>query len=310
MESYFNNKKEIRILFKWKKHIVITSLIAGIVGVVISYFIEPKYESIAIVFPANVLPYSEESETEQLLQIFQSSDVRNAVIEDQNLYLHYDIPKGVHLSTYYMKTKWDNNISISRTPNDAIKIRVLDWNAQKACNIANSIINEFNLFTRELHRIKFEEAAELYNRQRERKFAMLDSLKREIKKYNEMGIYDIPYQSKELAAAVLRGSGNTAKIAEMQKAFNEHSGDYMILTAWLAGEVRGLEDFINRYDVAFNRYDRQFTHASVVSSPEVSEKRHFPVRWIFGALFTLGGFLMTLLTIGIIETLPKKELLT
>ena len=307
MESYFNNKKEMRIFLKWRKHIIIATLVAGIVGIVISFFVKPKYESIAVVYPANVLPYSEETETEQLLQIFQSSDVRNAVIEQLNLYDHYELHEDDPLGAYFINSLWAENVSISRTPNDAVKIRVLDKDAEMACDIVNSIIDQYNLFTDSVHRSKFTEVIELFNRQRARKFDMLDSLKNEIKKYNEMGIYDVPYQAKELAAAILRGSGNNAKIAEMQKAFNEHSGDYMILTAWLQGEIRGLEDFINKYDKAFTEYDRVFTHASIVSSAEVSQKRYSPVRWIYGALFTMGGFLMTLLTIGVIEAVQKKE---
>jgi len=310
MENYFNNKKEISIFLKWKKHIIIVALITGVAGVIVSYFVKPKYESIAIVYPTNVFPYSEETQTEQLLQIFQSADVRNAVIEEKSLYDHYKLRKEDPMGAYYVNSLWAENVSISRTPNDAIKVRVLDKNPQMARDIVESIIDEYNLFTRNLHKSKFTEVVELINRQRERKFAMLDSLKTEIKKYNEMGIYDVPYQAKELAAAVLRGSGNTAKIADMQKTFNEHSGDYMVLTAWLEGEVRGLEDFINKYDIAYTEYDRKFTHASVVSSPEVAQKRYSPVRWIYGVLFMLGGFLMTLLTIGVLEAVQKKESLT
>jgi capsular polysaccharide biosynthesis protein len=306
MEQYFNNKKEIHIFLKWKKHIIIAALLTGIAGVVISYFVKPKFESIAIVYPANVFPYSEETETEQVLQTFQSVDIRNAVIEQKNLYDHYKISKEAPLGAYFINSKWDDNISISRTPNDAIKIRVLDKDPQMARDIANSIIDEYHLFTRQLHKNKFTEVIELYSRQRERKFAMLDSLKKEIKKYNEMGIYDVSYQAKELAAAMLKG-GNSAKIAEMQKTFNEHSSDYMILTAWLAGEIRGLEEFINKYDQAFNHQDRQFTHAAVISSPEVAQKRYSPVRWIYATLFTLGGFLMTLLTIGVVEAIRKEK---
>jgi len=306
MEQYFNNKKEIRIFLKWKKHIIIASLFVGVVGIVISYFVKPKYESIAIVYPANVFPYSEETETEQVLQTFQSADIRNAVIEQKNLYTHHKISKLDPLGAYWINSYWDEHVSISRTPNDAIKIRVLDKDPEMARDIVNSIIDEYHLFTRHLHKSKFVEVIELFNRQRERKFAMLDSLKREIKKYNEMGIYDVPYQARELAAATLRG-GNAAEIAKMQKVFNEHSSNYMILTAWLSGEIRGLEEFINKYDQAFNHHDRQFTHASVISSPEVAQKRYSPVRWIYGALFTLGGFLMTLLTIGIIEAIQREK---
>jgi capsular polysaccharide biosynthesis protein len=307
MESYFNNKKEMSIFLKWKKHIIIVTLVAGIAGAIISYFVKPKYESIAIAYPTNVFPYSEETETEQLLQIFQSADVRNAVIERENLYDHYDLRREDPLGAYYINSLWGENVSISRTPNDAIKIRVLDKDPQMACNIVNSIIKEYNLFTDSVHKSKFTEVVELFNRQRDRKFVMLDSLKQEIRKYNEMGIYDVPYQAKELAAAILRGSGNNAKITEMQKVFNEHSSDYMILQAWLEGEIRGLEDFINKYDIAFTEHDRRFTHASVISSPEVAQKRYSPVRWIYGVLFMFGGFLMTLLTIGVVEAVQKKE---
>jgi len=306
MENYFNNKKEISIFLKWKKHIIIATLITGLVGIIISFFVKPKFESIAVMYPANVFPSSDETETEQVLQVFQSVDIRNTVIERLNLYEHYDIHKDDPLCAYYINSTWDEHVSISRTPNDAIKIRVLDTDPQMACDIVNSIIDEYNLFTRNLHKSKFAEVTELFNRQRERKFIMLDSLKKEIKKYNEMGIYDVHYQAKELAAVTLKG-GNGATIAEMQKIFNEHSGDYLILMAWLEGEMRGLEDFINKYDIAFTQHDRQFTHVSVISSPEVSPKRYSPVRWIYGVLFTLGGFLMTLLAIGIVEAVRKEK---
>ena len=306
MESYFNNKKEIRIFLKWKKHIIIASLLVGIAGAVVSFFVKPKYESVAVMYPANVLPYSEESETEQVLQIFQSTDIRNEVIEKLDLYDHYKISREDPLGAYYVNSDWGENVSISRTPNDAVKIRVLDTDPQMACDIVNAIIDEYNLFTRQLHKSKFQEAIELFDRQRARKLMMMDSLKIEIKKYNDMGIYDVPFQAKELAAALLKG-GNTAKIAEMQKVFNEHSGDYMVLSAWLDGEMLGVMDFLTRYDNAYIEYDRLFTHVSVVSSPEVAQKRYSPVRWVYATLFTLGGFLMTLLTIGVIEAIRKEK---
>jgi hypothetical protein len=71
--------------------------------------------------------------------------------------------------------------------------------------------------------------------------------------------------------------------------------------------MNGLTEFINQYDLAFNQFDRQFTHASVVSSPEVAQKKYSPIRWIYGTLFLLGGFLMTLLSIGVIEAIQKRK---
>lgn len=306
MENYFDNKKLLDVISKWKYHIIIITILCGVIGAAVSFLIKPKYESIAIVYPANIFPYSKESHTEQILQIFQSEDIKNTVIEKLNLNEHYEIAKTEPMAKSYMDSKWKNNVSIFRTPNDAIKIRVLDVDPRKARDIANCIIDEFNLHTRKMQRDKFSEVVDLFDSQRERKLKMLDSLKNEMKKYNEMGIYDIPFQAKELAAAMLKG-GHSSQVSQLKEAFDEHGADYLVTQAWLEGEALALQDFIEKYDRAYLEYNREFTFASVVSSPEIADKKYSPIRWIYVVLFTIAGFLLVVTSLVVIEALNDRK---
>src|SRR4051812_40518935 len=83
MQEYTDSGKNyISMIMKWKIHFIVITVAAIVVAAVCSspLFIKPKYKSFAIVYPSNLKPYSTESETEQMLQLFRSADVRNDVI--------------------------------------------------------------------------------------------------------------------------------------------------------------------------------------------------------------------------------------
>ncbi|HNW53180.1 MAG TPA: hypothetical protein PKN21_02875, partial [Bacteroidales bacterium] len=73
----------MKIILKWKWHLLVFAVIAALVSLVVSspYFMKPRFKSFAIIYPSNILPYSEESQTEQMLQWLNSSDVRDSVIK-------------------------------------------------------------------------------------------------------------------------------------------------------------------------------------------------------------------------------------
>ena len=66
MDNNFNNLSLIQLVLKWKWHILIITLLAALCGAIFSssMFITPLYKSEAVAYPANISPYSDESETE------------------------------------------------------------------------------------------------------------------------------------------------------------------------------------------------------------------------------------------------------
>ena len=82
MDNFFNNVKLLDIIIKWKYHLLAVIVAAMLLSVLFSspIFITPLYKSYAVVYPSNISPYSTENETEQMMQMFQSRDIRDSVI--------------------------------------------------------------------------------------------------------------------------------------------------------------------------------------------------------------------------------------
>src|SRR3954465_6632549 len=91
--KFFNSYDLIQLVYKWRKQLIIVGLISLGASILFSspMFIKPKYKSFAIVYPSNLIAYSTESATEQMLQLAQSYDIRNKIIDNFHLYNHYNI---------------------------------------------------------------------------------------------------------------------------------------------------------------------------------------------------------------------------
>ena len=115
---FFNSIDLLRLLNRWKKHLLIAGAISLIGSIIFSspIFIKPKFKSFALVYPSNLIAYSTESSTEQMLQLTQSYDIRNRIINTFHLFEHYgiDTVKNLtHQSEVYKK--YDENIIIKKT---------------------------------------------------------------------------------------------------------------------------------------------------------------------------------------------------
>ena len=64
MKDYLeSNYYFINLIIKWKKHFMIITAVSIVLSIVFSssFFIKPVYKSFALVYPSNIIPYSDES---------------------------------------------------------------------------------------------------------------------------------------------------------------------------------------------------------------------------------------------------------
>ena len=164
MDNYFNNTSLFKVILKWKWHIIAVTIIAAVLGAVFSgpTFITPKYKSEAILYPSNVSAYSDETFTEQMLQIMESQDIMDSVVENFDLMKHYEIGKDYKYWKTALIGEYRDNVSISKTPYDAVKIKVLDKDPQIACDMVNDIIRLYDQKVGKLHKIKRWETVQMY----------------------------------------------------------------------------------------------------------------------------------------------------
>src|SRR2546423_2548847 len=123
MNEYLNSVDIVKVVIRWRWHLLIIVLISVAASIVFSgpAFIQPKYKSFAIVYPSNLISYSTESSTEQMLQMLQSSDVRKKIIRTFNLFQHYEIDsnKNKHAQTE-MLAMYADNVNINKTEYESV----------------------------------------------------------------------------------------------------------------------------------------------------------------------------------------------
>ena len=301
MDNNFNNLSLVQLVLKWKWHIIIITVAAAICGAVFSssMFITPLYKSEAVAYPANISPYSDESETEQMLQIINSQSITDSIIEKYDLWSDYKIDKNFKFAKTYMINEYHSKIKIGKTPYEAVSITVMDKDPFVACNIAKDILNFYDNKVHDLHTQKVGEVVTMYERQLKEKQRNIDSLK---KRYTDIcttyGISDISSQTREATKSLLSGS---VKASEMQANLEQYVAELIDLHTKIAAEGNTYVATKVEYEQNLRFFNSQLTYSNIITEPFPADKKAFPVRWVVVALSALGALLLSIVVIFIIE---------
>ena len=301
MDNNFNNLSLVQLVLKWKWHIIIITVAAALCGAIFSssMFITPLYKSVAVAYPANISPYSDESETEQMLEIINSTSIMDSVVEKYDLWTDYKINKADQFAKTYMINEYRSKIKIGKTPYEAVSISVMDKDPFVACDIAKDILNFYDQKVHDLHKQKVGEVVSMYERQLNQKQRNIDSLKQ---RYTEIcttyGISDISSQSREATKSMLSGS---AKASEMQANLEQYAAELIDLHTKIAAEGNTYVSTKVDYEQNLRFYYSDLTYSNIVTEPFPADKKAFPVRWVVVALSALGALLLSIVVIFIIE---------
>jgi uncharacterized protein involved in exopolysaccharide biosynthesis len=318
MEKYFNNTNLINLLLKWRIHLLVILVAALVLSVIFSgpFFITPKFKSVAVIYPANVSPYSEESETEQMFQILQSQDITDSVITKFKLADHYKISpdyKYFKTAIYY---EYSQNIKIEKTPYDAVRIEALDKDPVMAAQIAEAIIDFYNKKVRYMHNAKYFEVMDMYKTLLMKKERDIDSLKQALYDLSvESGLLGYDQSSEEIMRGYLRtvttgaaGNINTAEVKRLKINMEKAGGQLILLTESIKNEARAYTAFKVEYEDALRFYDAKLTYCNVITHPFASDKKSYPVRWLIVAMTIILTFFFSIVVILLVENLRVTRL--
>ena len=301
MDNNFNNLSLVQVILKWKWHIIIITVAAALCGAIFSgsAFITPLFKSVAVAYPANISPYSDESETEQMLEIINSTSIMDAIVEKYDLWNDYKIDRNDQFARTYMINEYRSKIKIAKTPYEAVSITVMDKDPETACGIARDILNFYDEKVHTLHKQKVGEVVTMYERQLKEKQHDIDSLK---KRYTDIcttyGISDISSQSREVTKSMLGGS---AKASEMQANMEKFGAEIIDLQTKIAAEGNTYVSIKVDYEQNLRFYNSDLTYSNIITEPFPSDKKAFPVRWVVVALSAMGALLLSIVVAFIIE---------
>lgn len=299
----------LNIVNKWKVTLAIVLGSSIVLSAIFSskYFIDPKYKSWAVIYPSNLMPYSQESPTEQMLQLFQSDSIFNHVVNHFKLASHYELDSLSPVIHNELLNIYNENVSIKKTEYEAVKIEVLDKDPEVASNMINEMVNAFNAYTLKLNKQKSAELVEIFEEQLDRKGMQIDSINTALKEIAvKFGIVDYVAQSRELSKEYYRtiASGNEKKIGELTNSMRnleERGGKFHELQNHLWNSTQEYATLQTQYNTLLSDSKKSLTYTNMVVKPFPSQKKAYPIRWLIVTISACASTLFALMVIAILE---------
>ena len=307
MNPYLNNKTLLELGLKWKYHLGIIAVIAAAIAIVFSAptFLKPKYRSFAVVYPVNLGEYSEESYTEQMLEILNSGDIRDQLIKAFQLDQHYKISPVYKYYKTALYAKYADNVTFRKTENEAVRIEVLDTDPRYACAMVDSLRGFYDRKVQELHNIKYAEEFEIRGRELARYQAKVDSVEHKLSILgSEYGVMELNGQSEGLSNAYFQSVASGKNNPDMEKYYwniAELAPEYKKLIMSLETFMKMEGEAQLAYNDAYRELNKEITYSVVVTPPFIADKKAWPKRSVIVLMSVLFTLIMAMVVIGVIE---------
>jgi capsular polysaccharide biosynthesis protein len=310
MENIFSFSNIYNLVKKRFKTLVIIGIVVAIVSSIFSleWFIKPRFLSTAIMYPVNLEPYSDESETEQLMQLLASTDVRDSIIAKFDLGNRYGYNPDESYYKYYLNTAYNDHFIVSKTNFESVKLEVDDMDPAIAKEMADEVIHQVNLKARNLAAEKAKEQLVSIENQMKFQNTFIDSIENKLAKLrvdNNLSDYDI--QVKEFTKSYLKMLNSNTNSESLQKV--KSTLDNLGANG---GTLKSLKDviYLANYEFAklFEEYQENYkmsaeniTYTNIVVHPEVSDKKSYPIRWLIVSIAVISSLLFAILFFAIYD---------
>jgi Uncharacterized protein involved in exopolysaccharide biosynthesis len=327
-KSTFNASDVLLLVIRKWKHLLIVCSIAFVASAIISYCIPERYKSTVVLYPATstsvsqvlgaegttqkgLMQFGENEEVEQLMQVLQSNDIRNRIIEKYNLIEHYGLKPDTKYLYTKLYSKYDENVKISRTEYTSVIVEVLDESPDTAALIANDISYLLDTVYSRMQKERASKALKIVEREYLEQEATVKNIKDSLEQLGKLGVIDVRSQTEMYSEqyAIALASGNTRNINEIGAKLDtlaKYSGAHSTLKEQLTEEVQTLSLRKNKYREAKIELEQDLPNAFIVNKAEKAEKKTYPIRWLIVLTSVISTFILALLVLAIIDPLKKK----
>lgn len=309
MNNFFDNQRILDIIWKRKFHFIVVGIIAIVLSAIFSgsTFIKPKFKSTARIYPTNnVAILSEESETEQLLEIINSNDLKRKVFEAVKLDSVYKISKDSPQYLTEMFDEYNSNIKVSKTEFETVEIKVLDENPQVAKQICESIIDLFNEKIGTLYALKYWEVVKITDNYLKDKSEELDSVSAQLQALrNKTGIISFSSQIEGITEGYMLSLNNRGANSTLIKKKLDNLAEFGAEAFSLENKFQRLDRLVDSLtvvkEVALVEANKDITYSHIVEHPFAADKKSYPVRWMIVAFSTISAIFLALLVFLVLD---------
>jgi capsule polysaccharide export protein KpsE/RkpR len=279
----------LKSIFKWKKQIFFTCLIAGVGAVIISLLLPVYYEASTIFIvasPDQAKPellfgegsfdmdfYGDDADIDRVLTIAESKELNDYLTKKFDLYTHYDIDSTKEKAPYYVSLALSKHYDVKRTSKDAIELIIEDEDKETAAEMARSARMKIDEISQKLIKGSQSKAISTYETDITSKEALLrelgDTLASLRSQYN---IYNVDAQTENLSEQYFKAQSKLAGSSSRLEALKTTPGIRRDTIAMLSAKIKGMEkqvdlfkeqvDLLNEGMGQVITYERQYSEAT------------------------------------------------
>ena len=321
------NKERERLLtflFRKRKIILSFSFVASALAFGLSYLITPLYLSTAIIFPAasssvsfseqrntkaSSMDFGEEEQAEQLVQILQSAQIKDLIVEKFDLMKHYNISESDGYKYDKLNKAYEGHFSFERTRFGSIKIDVLDRDPKLAARMANEIVSLIDTVKNNIIRNRTLPAFEITKRKKEQLENEINALLNEMDSLSKLGVVSLDVRSRLFQALVDSKNPQEKKLLQKKIEINSLLGStFDGLERKRNEKITKLEDFKVAYEQAESDAATDFSHKFVVQRATVADKKDQPKRLIITIIAAIGSFIFIVFSLLLIDRYKELKL--
>ena len=255
------------------------------------------------------MDFGEEEQAEQLVQILQSSRIKDRIVKKYHLMADYEIAENDPNKYYKLNKAYYGNFSFNRTRFGSIQIDVLDKDPKKAADMANDIVDLIDTVKNEMIRERTIPAFEINLRKKKQMEHERDSLLTRLEDLAKQGV--LPNDVRATLYQALVDSKSPAEKTEIQRKIDVNTkfgSVYDGLEYQRNEKIVKIEDFRISYEQAESDANAQFNHKFVVEKAVVADRKEKPKRMIIVLVSTIGGFIFGLFFLLIQQRIKELKL--
>lgn len=328
----FNSTNLFVLIYKWRKPLIIIPLIAAVLAYVFTrpFFIRPLYKSSVILFPSTTnslskallpqqngfsnedfLEFGSEEQAEQLLQILNSGEIRDSIVQKFDLMKHYGIKEDAKYKRTTLFKRYKNNISFTRTQFMSVDIEVLDTDADTAAMMANEIARLADKARRRVQHDRAYQGLQIVKSEYDRIKDEVQAKQDELTNLRYKGVHDYEGQSavlsEQLAVALIENP-NAKAVKQLENKLDtlaKYGGQYVSLRDELVLLKEEEIKLKTKYEQTKVDVEAQLPTTFKVDTAYPAERKSYPKGLLITLITAFSAFVFTLVVILISQSIRE-----
>jgi len=315
-------------IFKWRKQLLIVTLASVIISGIGSLLIKEKFKSTVVLFASrqnsfgeqlleefnksDLLVYGLEDDSERLMQIINSDQVRNRIIDKFNLWEVYKIDKNEPAAYHRIYQEYAQNISVDLTRFGSVDITVVDESPERARDMANSIA----IYTDSVsHNMRSNRAMSAFTHAKyslEKLQSEITLLEDSMKYLQKIGVYSyesqVAYLTEQYGKAIAQGHPDRAQeIKNILEFLSKYGSTAKRLNFDIDSRYKEMSTLQKRFDLLKIDMESNLSSHLIVDQASAADSKCYPIRWLIVVVSAISTLVFGILAVLVKENIQKLK---